>query len=125
MRKSTIILIAVLVLALIVLIIFFFPKHCGGSGGLDGPIRIINCKCFGFKADKYVLDASYTSCYGICLKNTCETTTVPPLIGGCAGVYYSYWNECCNNWAKENNIVHAQCVGNWTVEDNTCVWKCE
>lgn len=46
------------------------------------------------------------------------------IIGGCGGVYYPYWNECCDNWAAENDIVHAQCVGNWTVENNTCKWVC-
>jgi len=46
------------------------------------------------------------------------------IVGGCAGVYYIYWNECCENWAEENNVVHASCIGNWTVEDNTCVWIC-
>ena len=48
-----------------------------------------------------------------------------PLVGGCAGVYYPYWNECCDRWASENNIVHTQCVGNWTVEGNICKWICE
>lgn len=46
------------------------------------------------------------------------------LIGGCAGVYYPYWGECCENWARENNISHIQCVGNWTIENNECAWKC-
>ena len=45
-------------------------------------------------------------------------------VGGCGGVYYIHWNECCQNWAEENNIAHASCVGNWTVEDNTCNWVC-
>ena len=48
-----------------------------------------------------------------------------PLVGGCAGVYYQYWDECCDNWASENNIVHIMCVGNWTIEDNQCKWVCE
>ncbi len=46
------------------------------------------------------------------------------LVGGCGGVYYIYWNDCCDSWAKENNVVKAQCVGNWTVEDNVCEWNC-
>ena len=48
-----------------------------------------------------------------------------PVVGGCAGVYYEYWQECCENWAQENGIVRAQCVGNWTVENNVCKWICE
>jgi hypothetical protein len=50
----------------------------------------------------------------------------PPLIGGCAGVSLEYRQECCDNWAAENNIVHVQCVGEWTInEDNKCAWECE
>ncbi|MFH1710939.1 MAG: hypothetical protein ABH840_01380 [Nanoarchaeota archaeon] len=46
------------------------------------------------------------------------------LVGGCAGVYYPYWNECCQNWANDNSFAHDSCLGNWTVEDNTCKWIC-
>lgn len=49
------------------------------------------------------------------------------LIGGCAGVYYPYWGECCENWARENpdrNVPKITCEGNWTIESNECVWKC-
>ena len=49
----------------------------------------------------------------------------PPLIGGCAGVYIGYWQECCDNWAEENNISVIRCVGNWTVENNQCKWQCQ
>ena len=48
-----------------------------------------------------------------------------PLIGGCAGVSLEYRQECCDNWAEENNIVHIQCVGEWVIEDNQCKWECE
>ena len=47
------------------------------------------------------------------------------LIGGCAGVHMDYWQECCDNWTKENDIMHVQCVGEWTVEDSQCEWECE
>lgn len=47
------------------------------------------------------------------------------LVGGCAGVYMGYWQECCDNWAQENNITRIQCVGNWTVENNQCKLVCE
>jgi len=45
-------------------------------------------------------------------------------VGGCAGVHMSYWQECCDNWAAENNIAKIQCVGNWTVENDQCKWVC-
>jgi len=48
----------------------------------------------------------------------------PPLIGGCAGVHIDYRQECCDNWAAENNIVHIQCAGEWVIEDNKCKWEC-
>ena len=47
-----------------------------------------------------------------------------PLVGGCAGVHMDYWQECCDNWAEENGIFHVACVGEWTIEDNQCVWEC-
>lgn len=46
------------------------------------------------------------------------------LVGGCAGVAPWYIQECCDNWARENNIVKIQCVGEWEIEDNKCNWKC-
>ena len=49
---------------------------------------------------------------------------IPPLIGGCAGVASVYTQECCDNWARENNIVKIQCVGNWVIKDNDCSWQC-
>jgi len=125
MRKSTIILIVIL--ALIVLIISFFPKNCGETALTVNGESSIDCNCVGFKSSTVNSnDIPQVYCYGICLKNTCKTSIINPTprIGGCAGVYYPYWNECCENWAKENNIVHIMCVGGWTVENDTCVWKC-
>ncbi len=112
------------------LIIFFFPKSCGGRGGIGGQATSMDCKCIGISApslmNRFVLDASFTSCYGVCLKNTCKTKVVnPQFVGGCAGVQNIYWNECCENWASENNIARPDCVGNWTVENNVCMWNCE
>ena len=46
------------------------------------------------------------------------------LIGGCAGVSSDNLQECCDNWAKENNIIRIQCVGEWEIKDNGCAWKC-
>ena len=46
------------------------------------------------------------------------------LVGGCAGVALEYMQECCDNWAQENNIVKIQCVGEWEIKDNKCSWKC-
>jgi len=48
----------------------------------------------------------------------------PPLIGGCAGVSLEYLQECCDNWALENDILHIQCVGEWEIKNNQCSWKC-
>jgi hypothetical protein len=49
----------------------------------------------------------------------------PPLIGGCAGVSLENRQECCDNWAEENDIMRIQCTGEWTIKDNKCVWECE
>ena len=46
------------------------------------------------------------------------------LIGGCAGVSLEYLQECCDNWAEENNIFHINCVGRWNIIDNQCSWVC-
>jgi len=90
MKKSTIILIVVLVA-----IIILTGGYLAWKNGQSYVCKDINCS-----------------------KN------IGKLIGGCAGVQDIYWNECCENWAKENNIIHIMCAGNWTVENNTCVWKC-
>ena len=32
----------------------------------------------------------------------------------------------CQNWAKENTIAHARCVGYWKLSDGqSCEWICE
>lgn len=46
------------------------------------------------------------------------------LVGGCAGVVLEHVQECCDNWARENNIFHIQCVGEWQIKDNECSWIC-
>ena len=46
------------------------------------------------------------------------------LVHVCAGVSLEYLQECCDNWASENNIVHIQCIGEWEIKDNQCSWKC-
>jgi len=46
------------------------------------------------------------------------------LIGGCAGVSLEYRQECCDNWAEENDFVHIQCEGEWSISENQCVWVC-
>ena len=67
---------------ILIALIFFFPKSCGGVGGTGGPVTSIDCNCFGIKGpslmNRYITDASITSCYGICLKSTCETTIIYP-----------------------------------------------
>lgn len=47
------------------------------------------------------------------------------LIGGCAGVSLDNLQECCNNYARGNNIELPTCVGNWIIESGNCSWKCE
>ena len=47
-----------------------------------------------------------------------------PMVGGCGGVAPWHTDECCDRWAEENDIVHVQCVGNWTVEEGVCGWVC-
>jgi len=70
---------------ILALVVFFFPKSCGGSGGIGGPVTSIDCNCIGFKGPSLfvlfggrIMDASPTSCYGICQKNTCKTTVYDP-----------------------------------------------
>ena len=70
-----------IIIVIIVLIIFFFPKSCGGGGGIGEDRTHVTCNCFGIKApslfNKYYRNSFSTWCYGICLKNTCETNTYP------------------------------------------------
>jgi len=67
---------------ILILAIFFFPKSCGGAGSIgDGRVSITNCDCIGIKAKSLqnyfgiITDYVPESCYGICLKNSCETKT--------------------------------------------------
>ena len=62
-----------LIIILIILVGFFYPKSCGGYGGINP--QGIKCDCIGKKYHNYL----HTECYGICLKNTCEI--IPPLYG--------------------------------------------
>jgi hypothetical protein len=32
--------------------------------------------------------------------------------------------ECCNYWAKSENIVLPFCVGEWVIRDGECSWGC-
>ncbi len=54
-----------------------------------------------------------------------ENEIEPPLIEGCAGVSLENQQECCNNWAEENNIFKPACVGEWVIENNQCAWECQ
>jgi len=47
------------------------------------------------------------------------------IVGGCAGVSLEYRQECCWNWTEEYDRVMPNCVGEWTIKDNECVWECE
>jgi hypothetical protein len=47
------------------------------------------------------------------------------LIGGCGGVALEYQQECCDNWAIENNILKIMCVGEWSVLEGKCSWICK
>lgn len=122
MRNKTVIILSILVIAAV---IFFYPKSCGEASGKSTWTET-NCGCLGFKKTvgwPEMVDITKNYCYGICLKNSCKNSS-GQLVGGCAGVYYIYWDTCCENYTQENNISHAQCVGNWTVEDNECKWNC-
>jgi serpin B len=33
--------------------------------------------------------------------------------------------QCCNQWAQENNIITPACVGYWEIQSGQCSWKCE
>lgn len=45
--------------------------------------------------------------------------------GGCTNMQGSQLQECCNNWASENEIIHIMCVGRWIINNDTCAWDCE
>lgn len=71
------------IIIILIILIFFFPKSCGGSGGIGGPVTSIDCDCIGIKGKPLTLlfggsitDSSPKSCYGICLKSTCEKTII-------------------------------------------------
>lgn len=32
--------------------------------------------------------------------------------------------SCCNEWAKENNIGHIKCAGEWIIEEGECSYAC-
>lgn len=105
MKKSIKLLLIILIILIIVLLvggILTYSEDCWDNGHGE----TCQTKIFGIIMSEAV---------------TMDNQTI---VGGCGGVYYPYWQECCDNWAKENNIVHIMCVGNWTVEDNSCVWKC-
>ena len=105
MKKSTWIIIAVVVVAVVIMAFIIISVSC-----YIGCNKKCNChlEFLGLK---------------ICQTwNKCGQDN--QLVGGCAGVQNIYWQECCDNWAAENNIVHAQCVGSWTVENNVCKWNC-
>ena len=78
MKKKTIIIIIIV----LVLVILFFPKSCGGVGGIGGPVLKIDCPCVGIKANSllnvFIMDASKKVCYGICLNNKCEREIINP-----------------------------------------------
>ena len=33
--------------------------------------------------------------------------------------------ECCNNWAIENNVDKILCEGIWVIKNNSCIWACK
>lgn len=76
---------------------------------IDEKIKLENCL---IQNSKHCGNKGACSCY-------CSN-----LIGGCAGVASEYTQECCDNWAEDNNILKIQCAGNWTIEDNKCKWVC-
>lgn len=45
--------------------------------------------------------------------------------GECVGVSQNELQECCDNWAEENDIFRIQCVGQWEIENNSCSWVCD
>jgi len=102
MKKSTIVLIVVLA---VIVVIAGYLIYCKAHLGVE---CLLNCP-----------NAYFNKTLQQCV---CGES---PLVGGCAGVQNIYWGECCDNWANENGISRIQCVGNWTVEDNQCVWKCQ
>lgn len=122
----------VVIVILVMIAIFFFPKSCGGGGGTGGPWHSTECECLGFKAgsilNRYVTDAVFTSCYGLCLKSSCEkkvyygvinyycknnSDCVPQCSNGCVnkdwGEIYKDSSECLRAWdcSCVNNICYT------------------
>lgn len=135
MEKKNIILIVILALIIVIGGYFYYKYYYPYSGNAPA-ITEDELKCgtyFGFYNDKKPgtpsnwvwTDAGKSSSWHAPNNTNSPMTCNKQLVGGCAGVYYPYWNECCENWANENGIVHAACVGEWVVEDNECVWDCQ
>jgi hypothetical protein len=64
-------------------------------------------------------------------KNQCSykcgssTPPIPTLDKDCENTPDEEINSCCNNWADENAIFKAQCIGYWELQAGWCIWQCE
>ena len=43
----------------------------------------------------------------------------------CRKVSEENLQSCCDNWARENNIIVTMCLGKWKIKDKECSWECE
>jgi len=49
---------------------------------------------------------------------------IHPIIGGCATVHPDYLQQCCDQWAEENDIIIPLCIGQWEIVNQQCAWNC-
>lgn len=100
------------ILGLAIAGILTYSNNCyNNENGINGLGMTCETRIYGIKISEVV---------------TMNNNSNNQLVGGCAGVQEIYQAECCENWAEENDIVHAQCIGEWkfNYEDNRCGWEC-
>ena len=106
MKKKNLIITLVIVAAVIISGYFGFSNSCKDSCG--------NCALKFFNVP--IMDLGFKTC----------PLVEENIVGGCGGVYYIYWDECCQReFDEQHPFPYERCPGNWTVENNSCKWICE
>lgn len=130
MKKWVIVIVVLIILLVVTVIYFLFPQNWNLESCQE------ECEHRGYESGDCLWGTEAGNEYddiGSCLvKNSrhcgggeCNCYCFnQPLIGGCGGVALEYQEECCERLARENNIVHIQCVGYWEVKEGKCGWVC-
>ena len=51
--------------------------------------------------------------------------SLPPQITGCANLVGDDLQQCCNQWAIDNQTATIQCVGRWQTQGEVCNYVCD